>query len=102
MVEFRQVWHGSVDLGALLSEIGGWHVGCQNHEETAEAVALCEAKGWIGRRVHYAPVFPDGVAAFEITETGLKQLEAWGRDAKKVAEVRKWYRDNSAKPLVAI
>jgi hypothetical protein len=101
MGEFRQVWHGSTDLGWMLRSIGGWHIGCQLHDEHASAVLLAEQKGWIGRRMHYAPASDEGVAAFEITDKGIEQLREWGRDADGAQATRQWYRDNTAAPIIS-
>jgi hypothetical protein len=96
MSEFRQVWHGSTDLGYMLGVITGWHVGCQNHRESVAAVAHCENKGWVGRRLHYFPDGDDPVPAFEITDEGLAQMSKWGRNTKDAEQMRLWYRNKAA------
>jgi hypothetical protein len=101
MGEFRQVWHGYTDLGYMLSEITGWMVKCPNHNEHKSAVILAEENGWVGRRTHYAPAFPEGVEAFEITDAGIAKLNDWGRSGDAAKKTRQWYRDNASKPFVS-
>jgi hypothetical protein len=100
MGELRQVWHDSTDLGYMLGVITGWMVTCPNHEAALDSVQLAEDKGWVGRRTHYAPAFPEGIEAFEVTDAGIDQMKAWGRDGEAARRMRQWYRDNASKPLV--
>lgn len=86
-------------LGWVLSQIGGWHVGCQNAEERASEVDECDARGLIGRRTHYAPMIQEGVSAFELTDAGLAQLKEWCGDevAMYAEKSRAWYRASALK-----
>jgi hypothetical protein len=79
----------------LLTAIGGWHVGCYNAVEAREAVEYVERQGYVGRRMHYAPMIPEGVEAYELTDEGLAYLRrVQGEKAFQAAgKMRKWYRD---------
>lgn len=91
----------------LLSSIGGWFVESQNHREHYRAVGYLIDQGWVTLRMHYAPVFPDGAVAFEITDEGLARLErsSRGTDGSEAVvaarRVRQWYRDRTAQPRVS-
>lgn len=93
-----QFWIGSTDLGFMLSQIGGWHVGCYNHREAAAAVDYAIERKLVTTRTHYAPAIPEGSEAFELTEAGVAECRRlWGdRLADQALETRKWYRDHTA------
>lgn len=88
-------------LGHLLSEMGSWHVGCANQMRYEAAVDLADSNGWLQKRRHYAPMIPEGVDAWELTDKGLAQVGILcGPSVRAQAEkTRQWYRDNSSKPM---
>lgn len=90
-----QFWIGKTDFNYLLTEVGGWHVGCQNDREDREAVRYGIQHGLIGTRRHYAEAWPDGVDAYELTDAGLDYVaQRCGLKAFDTAKrVREWYRD---------
>src|SRR4051794_39638555 len=94
-----QLWVGGIDANGMLEEIGGWHVGCYNDRQARQAVEFVVARGYVTTRKHYAPIFPEGVDAYEITDAGLEALrKSYG--AKAAADAKKtrtWYRRNSSK-----
>lgn len=87
-------------IAYVLSSIGGWHVGCLNHQDHQREVEACEKNGWATRRIHYAPAIPEGAAAFEITDKGLDMLRCWygEQSACRAETTRQWYRINTSKP----
>lgn len=58
----------------VLCYAGGWHVGSQTAEEHIVEIEEATARGWLTTRVHYAPIIPEGVAAYELTDAGLEHL----------------------------
>jgi hypothetical protein len=95
-----QCWVGSTDVNDMLSEIGGWQVGCYNEREARQAVELAKSMGWVQLRTHYGPAYPpDGVPAYEVTDAGLQRIEdSWGPEARKSAEeIRQLYRDSAVR-----
>ncbi len=96
----RQVWVGGYDLVYLMTEIGGWWVGCVAACEKAAAVTEADRRGFLGRRMHYAPAVPEGVEAHELTDAGIHFLaeHAGISTARAAIAQRQWYRDHSAKP----
>lgn len=91
-----QFWIGSTDLISMLTSIGGWHVNCENHRQAIEAVAYADQHGYLTRRIHYAPMIPEGVEAFELTDKGIEALRNWDDKAANFAvKQRQWYRDRS-------
>lgn len=90
-----QHWVGSTDVNYMLTCIGGWHVGCENDHEARPAVEYAIGQGWVGTRMHYAPAFPEGVLAYELTDEGLDWiLRKQGLSAfNDASRMRKWYRD---------
>ena len=97
--EFFAMWYGKFSLHHILLDIGGWHVGCENAVEAAGAVELVIHNGWVTHRKHYARAYPEGVDAYEVTDTGLDKIVEWGGDPKEPIKMREWYRANSATPL---
>jgi hypothetical protein len=94
-----QHWVGSTDVNGMLGEIGGWHVGSIIAVEKACAVQYAVDHGWVQQRTHYGPALPpEGVPAYELTDSGLVRLEkSWGPKVRKRAEEsRQWYRDRVA------
>lgn len=92
-----QVWAGSTDLVWMLRAIGGWHVGCEIEREHIVGVQHAIDQGWLTKRIHYAPIIPEGAEAWELTDSGLEQLRRWDeRSAGGADQMRNWYR-NSAK-----
>lgn len=90
-----QLWIGSTDVGFMLTEIGGWHVGCVSHCEATEAVDYARNCGYVTIRMHYAPAIPEGVEAFEVTDAGIAELRRLRGDkaAEDALMVRGWYRE---------
>lgn len=92
----RQRWVGSTDVNHLLTQIGGWGVGCYNQGQSEKAVNFAVEQRWVGLRVHHAPAYPaHGVLCFEVTDVGLSYLERVGGPLVRIKalEMRKWYRD---------
>lgn len=91
----RQRWVGSTDVNHLLTQIGGWGVGCYNQGQAEKAVNFAVEMGWVGIRVHHAPAYPPhGVLCFEVTDRGLSYLRGLGEDVyAKALKMRQWYRD---------
>ena len=91
----QQIWIGGHDAAGMLLSIGGWHLSCENHHEYIEAVEWADQQGYLARRLHIAPAFPDGVLAFELTDHGIEAIgRYWGEKAKISAlKMRQWYRD---------
>lgn len=86
----------------LLRSIGGWRVGCENHLEKAALVQLAINVGYVGTRLHYAPQHPDeGDLAFEVTDSGIEKVREMAVEyvAEEISNMRKWYRDNTSRPL---
>lgn len=79
----------------MLTEIGGWHVGCYNDQGARAAVEYAIAQGWVGMRMHFAPAIPEGVQAYELTDEGLAHVRrTLGEKAfQRAGSMRKWYRD---------
>ncbi len=98
--EYRQVWAGNTDLNGMLRCIGGWQVGCEHHIKALEAVSHADKQGWLGRRTHYAPAMPEGVEAFQLTDSGLETLKAWGGNAEAAREMRDWFQSRSASKVI--
>ena len=99
----RLITHARRDpLGKVLSEVGGWHVGCQNDVESADLVCIARARGYVTERMHYAPAIPEGVAAYELTDAGIEAVrELCGEENAMYAErVRSWYRENATKDRI--
>lgn len=98
-----QLWIGSTDVNGLLTQIGGWHVGCCNDVETRPAVEYAIARGWVSTRTHYAPAFPEGVRAYELTDEGLAYIRRvlGEREFKRAGIARKWYRDRLKERVAA-
>jgi hypothetical protein len=92
-----QCWIGSTDVNGMLTEIGGWHIGCYNERRSGAAVAYAIDREWVGKRTHY---FPDGKTspAYELTDAGLQRIEdSYGPKAREKAdERRQWYRNRAA------
>jgi hypothetical protein len=88
-----QYWVGSTDVNFMLTQIGGWAVGCYNDQEAHQAVACAIDRGWVGNRTHYCP---DGVVwpAYELTDAGLEKVKAlYGQSAYDAqCKKRQWYR----------
>jgi hypothetical protein len=93
----KQIWIGGIDAAGVLSEIGNWHIGSNNHHWSKLAVDYLLKEGLVSYRTHYAPAIPQGSQAFEVTDRGLDKLRAWGWDAEAAARSRQWYRDNVVK-----
>lgn len=91
----QQIWIGSTDLAYFLRNVGSWWVGCQNERENIVAVQVAIDKGWIQKRVHFAPAFPDGVECWELTDDGLAYLDriASRGTAGGADKMRNWYRE---------
>lgn len=98
-----QIWVGGTDLALMLRNIGGWWVGCFNERDNIVAVQYATKKGWLQKRTHYAPAFPDGVECWELTDAGLAYLgEVAGPRAMGGADkMRNWYRTHNKKWLQA-
>ena len=92
---YRQIWIGSTDLASMLRSIGGWWVGCSNDREHIVAVQQAIDAGWLQKRVHYAPAYPEGSECWELTDSGLKYLgKIAGPECEEGADkMRNWYRD---------
>ena len=90
-----QHWIGSTDVNGMLIDIGGWHVDCYNDRHARSAVEYAKTQGWVTTRTHYAPAFPEGVPAYELTDAGLERIGAtYGGSAMiSAGKVRRWYRD---------
>lgn len=90
-----QFWIGSTDVNYLLTEIGGWHVGCHNDCAARKAVEYAIGQGWVGTRIHFAPAIPEGALAYELTDEGLAYIRrTLGEKSFQAAgKARKWYRD---------
>lgn len=82
----------------LLTEIGGWHVGCQNERQYAFFVNFALGAGLVDYRWHYAPAIPEGVQAYELTDKGIDAIRhAFGIDAADgAARCRAWYRERTS------
>lgn len=92
----RQRWVGSTDVNHLLTQIGGWGVGCYNQGQAEKAVNFAVEMHWVGIRVHHAAAYPPhGVLCFEVTDTGLNYLRRVGGESvhAKALKMRQWYRD---------
>lgn len=89
-----QFWIGTTDFNYLLTEVGGWHIGCQNDRDARDAVQYGIDCGLIGTRRHYAPAWPQGVDAYELTDAGLIYVaQKCGLKAYENSNrVREWYR----------
>lgn len=94
-----QFWIGSTDVNYMLTEIGGWHVGCYNDVEAREAVEYAKDQGWVGTRMHYAPAIPEGALAYELTDEGLAYIRrvCGEKSFRAAGNARKWYRDRLKK-----
>lgn len=95
------LWVGKTDFHHLMTEVAGWHVGCEHDREDREAVQYGVTQGLIGLRRHYAPAFPDGVDAYELTDAGLDYL-AKNKGLKQfylASRVREWYRERERKRI---
>lgn len=84
-------------FGWVLSHIGGWHVGSEIDRDNAPRVREALALGYVTERMHYAPMIPEGVPAYELTDDGLEQVrERCGELAYQSAvEQRTWYRESA-------
>jgi hypothetical protein len=89
-----QFWIGSTDVNFMLTQIGGWAVGCYNDREARQAVQYAIEHGWVGKRTHYCPD-GDTWPAYELTESGLTRVrEVYGEKGFEAANrMRQWYRD---------
>jgi hypothetical protein len=98
---YQQIWIGSTDLGSMLRDIGGWWVGCSNERENIVAVQHAIDRGWLQKRVHYAPMFPDGSECWELTDVGLEYLGkiAGPQTMGGADKMRNWYRSYKKKWL---
>jgi hypothetical protein len=92
-----QFWIGSTDVNFMLTQIGGWHIGCYNDQEARQAVEYAKERRWIGERIHYADAFPEGSLAYELTDAGLERVRAVYGDKGHAAaqKQRQWYRNRS-------
>lgn len=89
-----QFWIGSTDVNGMLTEIGGWAVGCYNDQYARAAVDYAIERGWVGERTHYTPngeTWP----AYELTDAGLDEVGKRSGDASRQEQIKKrqWYRD---------
>lgn len=93
---YRQVWIGGQDLAMMLRSVGGWHVGCIEERDHIIAVQHAIENGWLAKRIHFAPAFPEGVEAWELTDSGLEYLgDISGPQMKGGADkMRNWYRSH--------
>lgn len=92
----KQRWVGATDVNHLLTQIGGWGVGCYNQGQAERAVNFAVEQKWVGLRVHHAEAYPPhGVLCFELTDLGLRYLWLVGGPLVYQAAVRmrKWYQD---------
>lgn len=92
----KQRWVGSTDVNHLLTQIGGWGVGCYNQGQAEAAVNFAVERGWVTIRVHHAAAYPShGVLCFELTDAAMSYLERIGgpRVRIKALQMRQWYRD---------
>lgn len=87
-------------LARVLFNCPFWHtdptmIAYPGHKAAVEALG---ERGMITTRRHFADEYPNGIAAFEITENGLDLLEDLiGPDLTDEAlEQRTWYRENSS------
>lgn len=95
-----QFWVGSTNVHFLLREIGGWFVDCPNAREAYAAIEFVKERGWVTTRKHYAPAFPEGALAYELTDKGLEQV---GKNdgltvQAQVTKRRNWYRKHASQP----
>lgn len=86
------------NFGSLLSEMGGWHVGCENEHRYAGAVDHALAAGYLSYRQHWIPLDSTVVQAYELTDAGLAKVrELCGKRIATSAEKRRtWYREKAA------
>jgi len=84
-----------MSLGSVLTNAGGWAVGCYCDRDNREEVRYAVAMKWLGTREHFAPAIPEGMIFYELTDAGIEKIgEIY--DAKAVESARKgrqWYRD---------
>lgn len=87
------------DFGVLLSSIGGWTVGCENHLDNMNGVERAKALGLVGVRIHKALIDSKGWECFELTDAGIEKVRELRGDAVASTAIRQrqWYRDNAAK-----
>jgi hypothetical protein len=87
------------DYGKMLRVIGGWTIGCINHEENMVAVERAKSEGLVTVRIHRAPITPKGWECFELTDEGIEKVrELCGdKEAEGAIKMRQWYRDNAKK-----
>lgn len=96
----REAWEPDFsNFGLMLECIGGWTIGCQNHEENKDAVQRAIDQSLVGERIHRAPIDPAGWPCFELTDAGIDKLRELRGDGAAIAAQRRrqWYRDNAAK-----
>lgn len=97
-----QHWVGSTDINFMLTEIGGWAVGCYNDRYARQAVQYALDQKWVGYRTHYTPD-GDTWPAYELTDEGLDRVRAIFGQAPYNEQVRKrqWYRDRVPQSVTA-
>lgn len=90
----QQHWVGSTDTNFMLTQIGGWAVGCYNDREARAAVVYAIERGWVGERVHYTPS-GETWHAYELTDAGIAEVGRLYGDATREDQIkrRQWYRD---------
>lgn len=86
------------DLVKLLTQVTRVHVDNPDSWPHHPAIYHCADKGWITIRQHFAEKFPQGVNAYEITDTGLEVLEEYGGTdaALEALDDRTFYRTNTS------
>ena len=89
----QQVWCcGRSDLAALLSEIAGWAVGCENEKVHAREVADLKRRGLITTRRHIAPI--GEWDSYALTNAGFDLLAkiGYGDMHDRAVHAHKFYR----------
>lgn len=94
----NQTWLlGRWDEAALLSEIVGWSVGCQNEVERQSAVNNLRARRLITTRRHVAPA--GEWEAYALTDAGFDRLAdiGYGTMHDDALRAHRWYLTNCTK-----
>lgn len=81
-------------LAKLLIDVGRWHLFSVETLEHREALEVMADANLVQIRMHYAKKFPEGIQAYELTETGVEKLEelAGAGFADEAVENREHYR----------
>jgi hypothetical protein len=82
----------------MLPSFGTWQCGCENERRFAVYVFTAYAHGCLEKRMHYAQAMPEGVEAWELTDSAIELIRAHlgGKVADRTIKARQWYREHSS------